>query len=274
MNHPMPIVAHDACTEPPANTRICRFMDLPKFRDLFANEELYFRRTDLFKETDPREALPSDEYVRTTLGLQKYDLNDELRVNSNQAFNRQNSEAYFINCWQIYEGETLDMWKTYGNGVAVFSRFDLLKFALSVMLDDIFVGTVRYGEKDMTGYNLIRFLYTKQRHFAKEREFRVVLRCYDPVSGANRNYDSNNFPHREPLDELNPLHEWVHECKRRRIDLKALVTEVRLSPWATQEELEEINTWVKVKGLPCLVTRSDLTSEMTPTQQELRRLGC
>ena len=101
----MPIVSHYACTEPPANTRVCRFMDLPKFRDLFANEELYFRRTDLFKETDPREALPSNEYVRAALDLQKYDLGSELKLNNDQAFNRQNSEAYFINCWQIYEGE-------------------------------------------------------------------------------------------------------------------------------------------------------------------------
>ena len=38
------------------DTIICRFMDFPKFRDLFANEELYFRRTDLFKEIDPEEA--------------------------------------------------------------------------------------------------------------------------------------------------------------------------------------------------------------------------
>jgi hypothetical protein len=256
----MPIVPHYACTEPPAETNICRFMDLPKFRDLFANEELYLRRTDLFKETDPREALPSDEYVRSALGLQKYDLNDELRLNNEQAFNRQNSEAYFISCWQIYEGETLHMWKTYGN-VAVFSRFDLLKSALSIMLDEILVGIVRYGENDMTGYNLIRFLYTKQSHLAKERELRIVLQCYDPVGGANRHYDRNNFPHREPLDKLNPLHGWVHECKRRRIDLKTLVTEVRLSPWATQEESEEVNTWVKVKRFHCLVTRSDLPRE-------------
>ena len=141
------------------------------------------------------------------------------------------------------------------------------------MLDDILVGIVRYGEKDMKGYNLIRFLYTKQRHLAKEQELRVVLQCYDPVSGANRHYDLNNFPSREPLDELNPLHEWVHKCKRRRIDLKALVTEVRLSPWATQEELEEVNTWVKCKNFSCLVTHSDLTSKMTPTLEELRRFG-
>jgi hypothetical protein len=269
----MPINLHDACTEPPADTVICRFMDLPKFRDLFANEELYFRRLDLFKETDPQEALPSDEYARRTLGLERYELRDELKLNNDQAFNRQNSETYFINCWQIFEGETLEMWKTYGNGVAVFSRFELLRSAISNMLDDAFVGVIRYGEKDMTGYNLIRFLYTKRKHFVKERELRAVLWCKDPVGGANRHLDLNNFPHREPLDDLNPLHEWVHECKRRRIDLKALVTEVRLSPWATREQTEEVKTWVQAKNLACPVTPSDLTNRMTPTLEELQRLG-
>lgn len=269
----MPIVPHYACKEPSANTSICRFMDRPKFRDFFANEELYLRRTDLFKETDPNEGLPSDNYARKALGLQKFDLDDELKLNNDQAFNRQNSEAYFINCWQIYEGETLHMWETYGNAVAVFSRCDLLKSALSTMLDDILMGVIRYGEKDMTGYNLIQFLYTKQRHFEKERELRIVLQCYDPVGGANRHLDLNNFPNREPLDDLNPPHEWVHECKRRRIDLRALVTEVRLSPWATEGEFEEVTTWVKVKNLSCPVARSDLTSKMTPTLAELRRAG-
>jgi hypothetical protein len=267
----MPIVPHYACKEPADGTPICRFIDFPKFRDLFANEELYFRRTDLFKETDPNEALPSDEYARNVLHLQRYDLSDELTLNSDLAFARQVSESYFINCWQLFEGETLDMWRTYGNGVAIFSRFELLKAALSIMLDDILVGAVRYGEKDMTSYNLIQFLYTKRHLFEKERELRVVLQCYDPVGGTNRHYGLDNFPNREPLDEQNPLHEWVHECKRRRINLKALVTEIRLSPWATEEELKEVNTWMRGKNFSCLVTRSDLTSTLTPTLEELEK---
>jgi len=125
----------------------------------------------------------------------------------------------------------------------------------------------------MTGYNLIRFLYTKRRCFVKEQEPRVVLQCYDPMAGGNRHYDLNNFVHREPLDELNPLHEWVHECKRRRIDLKALVTEVRLSPSASNQELDEVNLWVKTKNIPCTVTQSDLTSPLAPTLDELRKIG-
>src|SRR5260370_33843471 len=117
-------------------------MDFDKFRDLFANEELYFRRTDLFKETDPSEALPSDEYVRASCGLRKYDLDDERALHNNQAFARQNIEAYFISCWQLFERQTLDMWKTYGHGVAVVSRFQFLKLAGATMLDVVFLRIV------------------------------------------------------------------------------------------------------------------------------------
>jgi hypothetical protein len=70
----MPIVPHFACTEPESETVICRFMDFPKFRDLFANEGLYFRRTDLFKEIDPEEALAPDDYVRASHRLTRHDL--------------------------------------------------------------------------------------------------------------------------------------------------------------------------------------------------------
>ena len=269
----MPIASHPACEHPPDDTVLCRFMDFPKFRDLFANEELYLRRTDLFKETDPNEGLASDEYVRAARGLRRYDLRDELTLNNDQAFARQVSEAYYLNCWQLFEGETLDMWKTYGQGVAVFSRFDLLRNALSPMLDEILLGIVRYGEKDMTGYNLIRFLYTKRHHFSKERELRVVLQCYYPVAGTNRHFNANNFPSREPLDELNPLTLGSIHSNAAASDLKTLATEIRLSPWATFDEFEEVKTWVKNKNLSCPITHSDLTNPLTPTLDELRKIG-
>jgi hypothetical protein len=269
----MPIVAHEACTEPRSDTIICRFVDLRKFRDLFANEELYFRRTDLFKEIDPNEALPPDDYVRRALGLTRYDLRDELALNNDQASNRQFSEMRYIQCWQIFENETLDMWARYGGGVAIFSRFDLLRSVLDSILDEVLVGLVRYGNAGPPRYNLIHFLFMKRKHFDKERELRTVLTCSDPVGGNNRHFGLTGFPNREPLDNENPLHQWVHEYKRRRIDLKALVTEVRLSPWATKQEIEEINTWVKAKSFTCHVSLSDLTSPLTPTLEQFRRIS-
>ncbi len=68
----MPVVSHPYVEAPTEDTVICRFMDFDTFRDLFANEELYLRCTDLFKEDDPWEALPSDEYIRAALGLRRY----------------------------------------------------------------------------------------------------------------------------------------------------------------------------------------------------------
>ncbi len=268
----MPVVSHPACTEPPDDTVICRFMNVNKFRDLFGNEEFYLRRTDLFKETDPQEGLPSDRYVRKARGLQQYDLHDELALNSAQAFSRQMSEGHFINCWQLFEGETLATWGRYGRGVVIFSRYELMKSAMNIQLDPIFMGIVRYGEKDMTGYNTLQFLFTKRRLFEKERELRIVLQCFDPMAGANRHYGADNFANREPLDE-NPLHDWVHACKRRRIDLKALVTEIRLSPWATPEEFEEVGWWVKNRNPSCPITHSECESPLTPTPEELKTYG-
>ena len=175
----MPIISHPACVHPPDDTVICRFLDFPKFRDLFANGRLYLRRTDLFKETDPNEALASDGYVRAARGLRRYNIDDEVTLNNDQAFSRQVSESYFINCWQLFEGETLEMWKTYGQGVAVFSSVGLLKSALAPMLDDILLGIVRYGEKDMTGYNLIQFLFTNRMHLPSR--FPCVLNTLPPL---------------------------------------------------------------------------------------------
>ena len=254
----MPITPHPYVESPPHDTVMCRFMDFPKFRDLFANEELYFRRVDLFKEDDPWEALPSDEYIRAKLGLRKYDPTDELTLINQQAFLRQNSEGYFITCWQIFEAETLHMWERYGKGVCIFSRFDLLKAQLDPMLDPITVGLVRYQESPADAYNTIQFLFTKRGHFDRERELRIMLQCYDPMANPNRHLDANNVPSREPRDELNKLHEWVHPCKRRRIDLKSVVTEIRLSPWATPEELDEVGWWVKNKNFVCQVKASEI----------------
>jgi hypothetical protein len=231
-------------------------------------------RTDLFKETDPWEALPSDNYVRQCFGLRKGVLEDELDLNNKQAFIRQHSEACYINCWQIFEGETVHMWDIYGkgDGVMIFSTFARLKAAVDAFLDPVLLGKVKYTEKGRQGYNLIDFLFTKRSHFEKERELRVVVQSYNPMAGANRHYDESNFPHREPLDDLYPLPAWVHKYKRRRIDLKDLVTEIRLSPWVSTAMRDEINLWKKHKNLSCSITESELTSALTPTPDELKRL--
>ena len=97
----MPLLPHDKQVEPADDAEIWRFLKLEHFRDLVANEELYFRRTDKYKSADPNEGLPTDSYVRRTIGLQPYVLADELALNHHQASNRLHSECYYLSCWNL-----------------------------------------------------------------------------------------------------------------------------------------------------------------------------
>ena len=149
----MPILLHPACIEPSSKAIVCRYVGLSKFRDLFASEEMYLRRLDKFNESDPREGLASDDYVRYARGLRRLDVRDEVQLIHDQAFARQNSEGYFINCWHLFECETLEMWNAYGDCACIFSRAGLLRASVDSFLDPMFFGIVRYGEAGKTGYN-------------------------------------------------------------------------------------------------------------------------
>ena len=100
-------------------------------------------------------------------------------------------------------------------------------------------------------FNALAFITTKQVQYSAEREVRAWITAGDPLAGGNRHFDLNNFPHPVPLD-LNPRNSWVPECKRRRINLRSLITGVYISPWAVQYAIEEINLWVQSKGFPGL----------------------
>jgi hypothetical protein len=271
----MPIVAHDKKIEPPADAEIWRFMKLDFFRDLMANEELYFRRVDLYKTDDPNEGLPTDAYLRRALDLQRLDLHDELQLNHHQASNRLHSENYFLSCWNLDDPLTrLRMWYRYAPyGVAIRSNYGRLKAALDSFVDEVHLGQVRYGDEEMTGYNALQILFTKGKDYEWENEIRVVVCSYDPVGGQARNYRETNFPHREPQDDLHPIHDWVHKEKRRRILLKDLLLGIAISPWATDETVAEVaETWAKIRGWNLPVSH-DLKSPLTPALDDLKQRG-
>jgi hypothetical protein len=246
-------------------------MDLRKFRDLMASEELYFRRADLF--ADKSEGLPPEQYARRVLGLDPYDIRDRVSLNHHLGSLAQHRECYYVSCWHLFRQEELNMWEQYGHdGVAVCSRNGLLKSALDGMIDKTHLGLVRYGTDHLANtFNAIEFITTKQVRYSPEREVRAWLTVIDPLAGGNRHIDLNNFPHPVPL-EVNPRHSWVPEFTRRRIDLRSLVTDVVISPWAEADAVEEIELWVQLKGFPASSRHSDLMGDETPTLEEFRRV--
>jgi len=184
----MPVQPYVDQIEPLPDAVIWRYINMDKFRDLAANEELYFHRADLFKKDDPHEGLPPDDYVRKIRGLRRFDLKDELSLINTQAVNRQFSAGHYLNCWNLFEEEKLEMWKEYApNGVAICSRYELLKATLDAMLDVIHLGLVRYGHEFLKGDNILRYIYGKRRRFEGESEVRAVLCCYDPPSVDTQN---------------------------------------------------------------------------------------
>jgi hypothetical protein len=267
----MPVESYPTRLEAGDGAVIWRFMDLPKFRDLMASEELYFRRADLF--TDKSEGLPPEQYARRVLGLDPYDIKDQVSLNHHMGSLAQHRECYYISCWHLFRQEQLGMWEQYGHdGVAVCSRYGLLKAALDGLLDEASLGLVRYGTGHLENtFNTIQFITTKQVDYSAECEVRAWLTVYDPLASGNRHFDLDDFPRPRPLD-INPRHSWVPDCKRRRIDLRSLLTDVVVSPWAEADAVEEIGLWVKAKGLVESSTPSALRGDQTPTLEEFRRV--
>jgi hypothetical protein len=267
----MPVKPYWSQVEPAKDVELWRFMDLRKFRDLMASEELYFRRADLYP--DKNEGLPPEAYALRVLGLDPYDITDRVKLNNHLGSLAQHREAFYLSCWYLYaEGlETLDMWETYGHdGVAVCTRYELLHDALNELLDDAHLGRVQYSSNHLTDrFNGLEFITTKELKYAPDCEVRAFITSYDPLGSGNRHIDLNNYPHPGPLP-INPRNSWVPDSKRRRIDLRTLITDVVISPWAEADAVEEIELWLRNKGFPILARRSALTNSNTPTLTELR----
>ena len=104
----MPVFPYYCQKEPAADAVIWRFMDLRKFRDLMASEELYFRRADLFD--DETEGLPPEQYVQRVLGLDPWDIHDRMKLNNHLGLLAQDREMRHITCWYLFDQETLKMW--------------------------------------------------------------------------------------------------------------------------------------------------------------------
>lgn len=246
-------------------------MDMRKFRDFMASEELYFRRADLYP--DQSEGLPPETYALRVLGLNPYDINDRFTLNNHLGFSAQAREAFYISCWYLYkEGlETLDMWETYGHdGVAVCTRYELLHNALNGLEDDAHLGRVQYGSDHLTDrFNGMEFISTKQLKYAPDCEVRALITSYDPLGSGDRPFDLNNSPHPRPLP-MNPRNPWVPDSKRRRIALRSLITDIVISPWAQLDAVEEIELWLRGKGFSISAKRSALTCSNTPSLAEFQ----
>jgi hypothetical protein len=240
---------------------IWRFMPFNRFKDLLSTGELYFCRADRF-ENDKREGLPP-EVILAMLGLDPRDVNDRQKLAGYMGTLAQNRESFYVSCWHLFREETLRMWRDYGEqGVAICSRYSLLKAALSNFSDNAYIGLVRYGSQHLVrrqreghGWNLFRLITTKRTEYKHEQEVRAFL-WLPQYLGDDRHYDDQNRVYPYPLTPP-PSH--VPDGLRRKVDLQALVTKIVVSPWASPATIDEINRLMtgNARGIP--IQQSELT---------------
>lgn len=251
----MAVVLFTDGVEPAPDAIIWRFLEFWKFEDLITGKRLYFRRADLLP--DQSEGLPPEDYHHV-LGLNPLDLNDRQELTHSLGSMAQFRESFFINCWYLFAEETAAMWKEYGvDGVAICSRYDLLKAALGHADGRPHMGLVRYGSRHLTGWNVQRFISTKRTKYAHEKEVRAALWIMDPLAGINRHFDIDNNVHDRPLTPPPP--DRVPDGVTRPVQVEALVTGIVMSPWMSSEQASAVETLVNDAGLTIPIRPSDLT---------------
>lgn len=247
---------------------IWRYIEFWKLQDLLQSRELYLRRSD--KLNDEHEGLPPSEYERI-LKLNNFDLKDLRERDHNIGSLAQFRQSFYVNCWHLHIEETATMWARYGkDGVAIVSRYDLLKQVLDPLPDKVMVGLIRYGTKHLTGWNVVRFVTTKLEKHSSEQEVRAMIWLTDTDDGMNRHFDLNNRPHDRPIYDPPPT---LPEGIRRYINVEDLIKEVVVSPLAPASRLLEVQELLATTGITAIVRKSSLTpySSFIPTEDELRR---
>lgn len=256
----------------PADARasIWRYVEFWKLENLLQTKQLYFCRADKF--SDEQEGLPPSEYEHV-LNLCKSDFDDIRERDHAIGSLAQFRQHFYVNCWHLHTEESIAMWRRYGkDGVAIASRYDLLKQVLNPLADNVMVGCIRYGSEHLTGWNVIRFVTTKRRKYLDEKEVRAMIWVNDAVDGGNRHFDLNNRPHDRPIyDPPSTLPEGI----RREVDVVSLIVEVVVSPFAPSGRLSEVRSLLSASGVVAGVRESSLTHGhiLLPTYGELKQFG-
>ncbi|MGE5053689.1 MAG: hypothetical protein ACM3WP_05945 [Acidobacteriota bacterium] len=246
---------------------IWRFMRLWKFQDLVATSELYFCRSD--RLGDDNEGLPPAGFM-PDLGLNPQDVHDALKLDHHIEAIAEHRECYFVNCWYLAAEPTAAMWQKYGkDGVAIASRYSLLKRALDAGKDRAFVGVVRYGSDHLRGrWNLMRFIFSKREEFAHEQELRALLYFPDEFKNEGRYVDEKGIPHRRPLTDPPDT---APKFKRLAVDLRPLITEIEISPWASDDTFTEAQRLARANcDAPVRWSPLNQFKELIGTEQDLR----
>ena len=283
----MPLGEHPSFDPPPADARLWRYTDLPKFVDLLTSGTLWFANVELLARDDPYEgrpgaiqfphrAWPNVEEVpealrrqilelcsRGTDGTPEAAFRSWFMVEEQRCIMMQSGRRdFYLNCWHGGTHESVAMWKIYGApgaGVAVISNSERLKSALAENREKLYLGAVRYRNSStfqIGAGNVFDTVLVKSSSYEYEREFRLVHwqtgEIHDALAYSEWNEETMRFTglieDSRPMKPGMPL----------RCDIQALIARVVVSPFAPPWYRTMIEELVKRLGYSFPVYQSRL----------------
>ena len=155
---------HPVFETPSRTTTIWRYMSFSKFVWLLAKESLYFSRLD--QHSDAWEGLLPQNWGTEVKKYARFNL--------------------YVNCWHMNSNESDAMWKLYGattgETVAIKTTVGRLIKALEASPIPVYIGRMRYDERDRPQDCLYWPVTCKRKPFRHEKELRL---CVSSPSGDN-----------------------------------------------------------------------------------------
>jgi hypothetical protein len=231
------------------DSKLWRFLNLPKALALLQTGELYFRRSDLLQdmhEGSVTRYLTKDFYGNLPIGLKHV-------PETMRRFRKTLRKAVYLNCWYLDDIESEAMWRLYcpdGYGVAIQTRFSTLRNLINS--PNIKMGKVHYVDHDIDHHdentfpadNLLYPFFRKRKSFVHEKEFRLML--FDGIQDGDGNYIEA---------ALNKL----PEGRSVKVDLDKCIETLVVSPYAPSWFYETIKHHLTN-------TVSNLAKRLTPSQ--------
>jgi hypothetical protein len=265
---------------PTPESRLWRYMSLPKYLSLIQRSELFLSSLELMARTDPFEgSLPLSKFRHRKwnnledipehilrkppwypemVGFEHFRKLVEHDIRRSFAFRR----SFFINCWHISEHESSAMWDIYSRrdeGIAIVSSESHIESALIDCGNPVFGGCVMY--EDYSKEDLVLddwFVFTPILHkrvsFAHEKEYRLVY--WD--TSVTHKAGSGLTPVERELEEIEaqkPFPGHYVSC-----DLNRMIEAIYVSPLAPDWFLEIVKHVSESAGLPTPV-KSELLAE-------------
>ncbi len=243
-------------------------MDLYKFESLLTRRALYFRKVALLEDqregsyTDSNISYDERPFERIPINWREFagiHTTDDARIQSEtkaryREMVKHNREVTFVNCWNIADCETREMWNSYTNskdGVAIQSTYARLIKSFSEYEEfDVYVGKVQYldYEQEMVppGGILFPFVY-KQSLFAFENELRAMI--WTPQNNKNDFRYASKNKYRN-IDEIYVA-----------VDLNTLVERVVVSPRGDERLFDSVAALTNKYKLEFMIDRSKFSND-------------